>query len=252
VRSLALVLALVALSASASDAAYEAATTVKDGGTLSGVVRFAGAAPALAPLPISRGQDACGGDRQASEAFQIGPDRGVKGGVVRIEGVTMGKKPAGDVLLDTQQCRFVSHVSALAVGERARVKNSDGLVHNVLGSVDGATVFNVALPHRDQHVDITRRLRQPGIVRVLCEAHPHMFAWLVVHDSPYVAVTDERGAFRISDVPPGTYSVTLWHEGFRPRGPDRDGRPHYDVARTLTKQVTIAPRGAATIEFELK
>jgi Carboxypeptidase regulatory-like domain len=251
VRSLALVLALVALSASASDAAYEAATTVKDGGTLSGVVRFAGAAAALAPLPVSRDQDACG-DRLASEALLVGLDRGVKGGVVRIEGVTMGKKPAGDVLLDTQQCRFVSHVSALAVGERARVKNSDGLVHNVLGSVDGATVFNVALPHRDQQVDITRRLRQPGIVRVLCEAHPHMFAWLVVHDSPYVAVTDERGAFRISDVPTGTYSVTLWHEGFRPRGRDRDGRPRYEAARTLTKQVTIAPRGAATIEFELK
>jgi Polysaccharide lyase family 4, domain II len=251
VKSLALVLAFVVLSASATEAAYEAATTVKDAGTLSGVVRLAGPAPPLAPLAVLRDQDACG-ERQASEALVIGPDRGVKGGVVRIEGVTTGKKPAGDVLLDTQHCRFVAHVSVLAAGDRARVKNSDGLVHNVHGSVAGATVFNVALPHRDQLVDITRRLRQPGIVRVLCEAHPHMFAWLVVHDSPYVAVTDERGAFRISDVPPGTYSVTLWHEGFRLRGRDRDGRPHYDALRTLTKQVTIAPRGAAKIEFELK
>ena len=250
-RSLALALAVVVFSAPTTEAAYEAATSVRDAGTLSGVVRFAGPAPALAPLAVLRDQDACGA-RQTSEALMVGPDRGVKGGVVRIEGVATGKKLAGDVLLDTQHCRFVAHVSALAAGDRARVKNSDGLVHNIHGSVGGATVFNVALPHRDQLVDITRRLRQPGIVRVLCEAHPHMFAWLVVHDSPYVAVTDERGAFRIPDVPPGTYSVTLWHEGFRLRGRDRDGRPHYDAPRTLTKQVTIAPRGAATIEFELK
>src|SRR2546429_4639337 len=52
--------------------------------------------------------------------------------------------------------------------------------------------------------------------------------WILVHDSPYVAVTDERGAFRITDVPPGTYKVTMWHAGFRPKGADKDGRPVYD------------------------
>src|SRR5438445_10029621 len=107
-------------------------------------------------------------------------------------------------------------------------------------------------PNRDQFVDITRRLTRPGVVRVRCDAHPHMFAWLIVHDSPYVAVTDDRGAFRIADVPPGTYKVTMWHEGFRPRGVDKDGRPLYDEPRTITRHVTIAPKGAATVEFELK
>ena len=58
----------------------------------------------------------------------------------------------------------------------------------------------------------------------VCDAHPHMFAWLIVHDSPYYAVTDERGAFRIDGVPPGSLKVTMWHEGFRPRGL-RQGRP---------------------------
>jgi len=65
-------------------------------------------------------------------------------------------------------------------------------------------------------------------------------------------VTDERGAFRIADVPPRTYKVTMWHEGFRPKGVDKDGRPLYDEPRTITRDVTIAPRGAATVEFELK
>jgi len=67
-----------------------------------------------------------------------------------------------------------------------------------------------------------------------------------------IAVTDDTGAFRIADVPPQTDRVTLWHEGYRPRGVGKDGRPVYDEPRTITKQVTIAPRGAATVQFELK
>src|SRR3990172_7114788 len=107
------------------------------------------------------------------------------------------------------------------------------------GLLAGRTVFNLALPVKDQAVDISKRLSKPGVVRVLCDAHPHMFAWMVVHDSPYVTVTDERGAFRIDQVPPGAYTVTMWHEGFRQTGADKDGRPIYDEPRTVTKNVTI-------------
>jgi hypothetical protein len=101
-------------------------------------------------------------------------------------------------------------------------------------------------------IDITKRLNKSGVVRVLCDAHPHMFAWMLVHDSPYVAVTDASGAFRIGDVPPGTYKVTMWHAGFRPKGNDKDGRPLYDEPRSVTKELTIAPKGTATVEYELR
>ena len=249
-RRLLLVAAVVALSATAAQAAYEE-VAVTDGGTLSGVVRFVGTAPRLDPLAVPRDRQTCGA-QQSSEALVLGPERGVRGSVVLIEGVAKGKKATGEVLLDSQRCLFVSHVSALAAGERARVKSSDTTVHNVRGFMGAASVFNLALPNRDQLVDITRRLTKPGVVRVVCDAHAHMFAWLVVHDSPYVAVTDDTGAFRIADIPPQTYRVTMWHEGFRSRGAGKDGRPLYDEPRTITTQVTIAPRGAATVQFELK
>ena len=244
------VAAVLALSVPAAHAAYHE-VAVPDGGTLSGVVRFAGTPPRLDPVLVSRHREVCG-EQKASETLVVGPDHGVRGSVVSIAAVAKGKKATGELLLDSHRCLFVSHVSALAVGDRARVKNSDGILHSARGVSGASTVFNLALPHRDQFVDITRRLTQPGIVRVVCDAHPHMSAWLIVHDSPYVAVTDEQGAFRIADVPPGTYRVTMWHEGFRPRGVDRDGRPLYDTPRTISKDVTIAPRGAATLEFELK
>src|SRR5207302_541549 len=111
----------------------------------------------------------------------------------------------------------VSHVTATTVGTKARVKNSDGILHNTHGFLAKVTVFNLALPNRDQMIDITKRLTKPGVVRVLCDAHPHMFAWMIVHDSPYVAVTDENGVFKIDSIPAGTYKVTMWHEGFRPK-----------------------------------
>jgi hypothetical protein len=249
-RRLGIALAMVATTVTAAAGAYEE-IAVKDGGTLSGVVRFAGTPPRLDPLPVNKNREVCG-ESKVSEALVVGPDRGVKGSVVLIEGITKGKKPTGDVLLDNHKCLFVSHVTALAAGEKARVKNSDAILHNTHGFLGKPTVFNLALPNKDQMIDITRRLTKPGVVRVLCDAHPHMFAWMVVHDSPYVAVTDDRGAFRIADVPPGTYKVTMWHEGFRPRGVDKDGRPLYDEPRTITRDVTIAPNAAATIEFELK
>ena len=132
------------------------------------------------------------------------------------------------------------------------MKNSDPVLHNTHGFSGEPTVFNLALPNRDQMIDITKRLTKPGVVRVLCDAHPHMFAWLVVHDSPYVAVTDDQGAFRIDGIPPGTYRVTMWHEGFRSRGTDRDGRPRYGEPVTQTRHLTLAPKATATVDFKIR
>jgi plastocyanin len=241
---------LLALAAVAPAAAYEE-VAVPDGGTLTGVVRFAGLAPKLDPISVNKNRDVCG-EQKPSEALVVGPDGGVKGSVIVIEGVARGKKATGDVVLDNDRCLFVAHVTAVKAGDRVRVKNSDPILHNTHGFLGRPTIFNLALPNKGQLVDITRRLTKPGVVRVLCDAHPHMFAWIVVHDSPYLAVTDERGAFRIDGIPPGTWKVTMWHEGFRSRGADKDGRPVYEEPRTVSQEITIAPRATAAIEFELK
>ena len=60
------------------------------------------------------------------------------------------------------------------------------------------------------------------------------------------------GVIRIDGIPPGTWTVTMWHEGFRSRGTDKDGRPVYEEPRTVSQEITIAPRATAAIEFELK
>ena len=243
------VLAL-ALAAAAPAAAYEV-VTVTEGGTLSGSVKFAGTPPKLEPLAVNKNRDVCG-DSKDNEALVVGADRGVRGSVILIEGVARGKKGGGDVVLDNHRCLFVHHVTATMAGEKTRVKNSDAILHNTHGFLGKPTVFNLALPNKDQMIDITKRLTKPGVVRVLCDAHPHMAAWMIVHDSPYFAVTDDKGAFRIDGIPPGSYKVTMWHEGFRPKGLDKDGRPLYDAPHTITRDVTIPAKGTVTLDFELK
>jgi len=241
---------LVGLALASPAAAYEV-VTVPDGGILAGVVKFTGTPPKLEPLAVNKNRDVCG-DSKESEVLVLGADKGVRGTVILLEGVTRGKKPTAEAVLDNHRCVFVSHVTAVMAGERARVKNSDAILHNTHGFLGKPTVFNLALPNRDQMIDITKRLTKPGVVRVVCDAHPHMTAWMIVHDSPYYAVTDDKGAFKIDGVPPGTYKVTLWHEGFRAKGVDKDGRPAYEDPVTVTKEITVAPKGAATVDFELK
>jgi hypothetical protein len=237
--------------------AYEE-TIVADGGELRGVVRFTSALPELPPLRVNKNREVCG-ETKPSEALVVGGDRGVRGAVIAIEGVTRGKKPEGELVIDNAKCLFVPHVSAAMAGGRARVKNSDPILHNTHGFLPAApagpgklTVFNLALPNAGQVIDITKRLAKPGLVRLLCDAHTHMFGWVYVHDSPYVAVTDESGRYRIGGIPPGPHRVTMWHEGFTARGTDKDGRPQYEEPRAATRDVSIAPKASVTLDFEIK
>lgn len=240
---------LVGWGVSAPALAYEV-VSVPDGGSLTGSVKFGGTPPRLDPIPVKKNQDVCG-QSVPNEALVLGPNKGVKGSVVFIEGVSRGKKGAGELVLDNARCLFAPHVAGVMAGAPAKVRNSDPVLHNAHGIFDGKTIFNSALSTRGRVVDITSRLKQPGMVKVLCDAHTHMSGWIVVHDSPYVAVTDENGMFKIDGIPPGKYTVTMWHEGFAPKGTDKDGRPIYEAWR-LTREVTIPGGGSVTLDFELK
>jgi len=224
--------------------------SVPDAATLVGRVRFAGEPVKGEPIPVRKNADVCG-ETKPFEALVVGPNKGVKNTVIYLEAVERGKKPA-DFELDNTKCLFVPHVSAVMAGAKVRIKNGDPILHNTHGFHDKVTVFNVALPYRDQVVDITQRIKKAGVIDVQCDAHTHMRAWIVVRDNPYFAVTDDTGQFRIGEVPPGRYKVVAWHEGWVVTGKDKDGRPVYDAPRVLTQDVTVPAKGEVTLDFELK
>lgn len=244
-----LVVATTGLAASAWG--YEV-LPMPDAGSLTGNVKFVGTLPRLEPLPAKKDREVCG-ERTESEALVVGPAGSVKNAVILVEGVAKGKTPDREVVLDNTKCRFVPHVSVVMEGSAARVRNSDPILHNTHGFWEGkVSAFNLALPNRGQEVLIKRYLKKPGVIEIRCDAHTHMKAWMVVHDSPYFAVTDAGGNFRIDGIPPGKYNVTMWHEGFVQKGSDKDGRPVYDEPRRMTKEVTIPPKGSAAADFELR
>ena len=204
----------------------------------------------MEPLAVRKNTDVCG-EEKPGEALLVGPSKGVRNTVVYLEGVEKGKRPT-DLTLDNAKCLFVPHVAAVSLGAKVKIKNADALLHNTHGFQDRVTVFNIALPTKDQVVDITSRIKKPGVIEVLCDAHTHMRAWVVVRDNPYVAVTDAEGRFRLTDVPPGRYRIVAWHEGWVVTGKDKDGRPTHDAPRVLGQEVTVPAKGEATVEFELR
>ena len=223
---------------------------VPDGGILTGRVRFTGEPPKGEPLAVRKNPDVCG-EHKSFQALVLGPSKGVQGTVVALDGVERGKR-APEFELDNAQCLFVPHVSAVMAGAKVRIRNSDPVLHNTHGFLDRLTVFNIALPTKDQAVDVTQRIKKPGVVEVVCDAHTHMRAWIVVRDNPYFAVSDDNGQFRIDEIPPGRYRITAWHEGWVVTGKDKDGRPLYDPPRILTQEVTVPAKGEVAVDFELK
>jgi hypothetical protein len=193
--------------------AYEPIETTAGGG-LHGVVRCAGAAPAPARIPIDRDAAVCG--RHADDvSLVVGPGGGLAHAAVWLVDVAAGRgvDVAHSQPLDNVHCQFEPHVQTLSVGQALRIRNSDPILHNTHAHVvEGeGNVFNIALPTRDK--EVRKVMKKPGIHQVKCDAgHTWMSAWFLVFEHPYHTVTDAQGRFALRDVPPGTYTLRVWHE----------------------------------------
>jgi hypothetical protein len=96
------------------------------------------------------------------------------------------------------------------VGSVIDFPNSDSTYHNVF-SLSRAKRFDLGRYARGKSKAVV--FDRPGVVRVFCDIHSHMSAFVVVFNHPYFAPTDMDGRYRIDNLPPGTYSVAAWYEG---------------------------------------
>jgi plastocyanin len=198
----------VAVFASAS-AAYEE-IAVNNGATIRGSVKFEGQPPKLSPLQITKFKEVC--KDVPNETLLVGPGQGVRYAVVTLEGIAKGKAVEKESVheLDNLGCRFVPHVLASSVGQFVVFKNSDPILHTAHALfASGQPQFNIGLyPGKTSR----KPLVTPGAVKIVCEVHPWMSAYIVVSDHPYYAVTDVYGDYLINDIPPGSYRLKVWHE----------------------------------------
>ena len=111
--------------------------------------------------------------------------------------------------IDQRNETFVPHVLAIVAGTTVDFPNSDLTYHNVF-SLSKAKSFDLGRYAVGKSKAV--RFDKPGIVRVFCEIHSHMSAFILVFSHRYFAVTAPDGSYRIDNVPPGTYSVFVWNE----------------------------------------
>jgi hypothetical protein len=111
--------------------------------------------------------------------------------------------------VEQRRKEFVPHVLAVPVGSTVDFPNSDPVYHNVF-SLSDVKRFDLGLYKNGQSKDVT--FTHSGVVRVLCNLHAAMTAYVVVHDEPFAMVTDRGGRFHFRDLPPGRYRLRAWNE----------------------------------------
>jgi plastocyanin len=116
----------------------------------------------------------------------------------------------GRASMDQRNETFVPHVLAVTAGTVVDFPNSDRFYHNVF-SLSKAARFDLGRYATGKSKSV--KFDQPGIVRVFCEIHSHMNAFILVFAHPFFSITDGEGRYRINNVPAGTYNVIAWNEG---------------------------------------
>jgi plastocyanin len=116
----------------------------------------------------------------------------------------------GRAVLDQRNEAFVPYVVAVTVGSTVDFPNSDRVYHNVF-SLSKPRRFDLGRYPKGRSRSV--RFDQPGVVRVFCEIHSHMNAFVLVFAHRYFASTDAEGRYRIEGVPSGTYTLAVWNDG---------------------------------------
>jgi plastocyanin len=136
-------------------------------------------------------------------------------------------------VLDQRNETFVPHVLAITTGTTVDFPNSDRIYHNVF-SLSKTRTFDLGRYAAGRSQSI--RFDRPGIVRVFCDIHSHMNAFILVFNHRFFAVTDADGRYQIDNVPPGTYNVVAWNEGLA----------------SEPRAATVPDGGSTELDFQLR
>jgi len=186
------------------------ALAASSGGTISGRVVFVGDAPAAKKITVTKDNEKCGAE-VTGEDVVVGSDKGIQNAVVSVIGLKAAPaKPAVPPAIEQKGCVFRPHVVIAPVGVGVDILNSDGILHNFHTNSTKNSPMNRAQPGFRKKM--TETFNQAEIIKVSCDAHSWMSAWLVITDHPYLDATDGTGAFKINDVPPGNHTLEVWHE----------------------------------------
>jgi hypothetical protein len=255
---LALIFAAAAFAAAQGD--YKV-ISVADGGTISGTVKWSGPVPHELDFPITKDPQICEADGKKTASLErliVGPEGGVANSIVYLKNISAGKAlelPEQRRHLDQKHCRYIPHILLVPQNSALQMQSSDATLHTI--HMDGAATFNLPFPFTNQTT--SRTMSTPGLVNLRCNGgHVWMNAEMMVVQHPYYAVTDESGRFQFTGVPPGTYQIVAWHEGWGLAGKEQAydvltehtvQRPIFTEPKTWEKSVTVNANQPSTVNF---
>jgi plastocyanin len=222
---------------SAPDTGPAVSVDPQKAGTIRGAVRFQGEPPRRRPLQMTSDAHCAQAHREPvlSETVIVNDNGTLRNVLVYVRsGLPQGRfpAPAEPVVLDQNGCVYHPHVFGIQVGQPLRVRNSDGILHNIhmTSRLNGEWNFSQT-KHGEEHDRVFRLPEVP--VQFKCDVHSWMGAYGGVFAHPYFAVTGENGSFEIRNVPPGTYTLEAWHEQYG----------------TQQKEVTVGEGATVEVEF---
>ncbi len=216
ITGMACTVALVSFAGLAQAAKYKE-IDVSDGGTISGKVLAGSAAAKTKTFTISKDPQICGEGTREVPLVEIN-NGVVKNSVVYLYKVKKGKKfpkELKNVTLNQEKCAFGPAFSVMANGGKLTAINDDKTLHNIhtyelIGNAR-LTVMNVSQPNAGDTVTKKVKMRKGTGMKIECDAHDFMHAYMFVASNPYFAVVNDKGEFTIDNVPPGEYKIRLWH-----------------------------------------
>jgi plastocyanin len=143
--------------------------------------------------------------------------------------------PKGQANLNQQGCMYSPHIVVMMAGQTLDVKNSDKTTHNIHPIPKNNKEWNKSQPPSSADLQEVFA-REEVAIPVKCNVHPWMKSYIAVFKHPYFAVTSADGSFAIKNLPPGTYTVEVWHERFG----------------TSSQSITVGAKEAKTVAFTLK
>jgi hypothetical protein len=196
---------------------------VPHGGTIHGFVKFRGESPPRGMFG-TRGDAQCPAGVPQDNLFVKQENRGIRNVLIVLD-TNKGKPlPTSPVRLDLKGCRYLPRLQWAPKSSSLLINNLDHTVHSVQALRNDNKAFDVDI---QPGKSVRRPLLEEGFYKFNDDHHLWMRGWVYVSDDPYVTVTDAEGRFELSDIPPGTYNLRAWHEGWKDAGTEKTGQPMY-------------------------
>ena len=208
--------------------------------SVSGTIRYKGNKPPR--KPVDMGEDPLCAKMHKTGLFEepvaVSPAGTLANVFVYVKTGLEGKKfetPAEPVTMDQNGCWFQPRVAGIQTGQQFKVTNSDPVTHNIHPRPHANREWNQS--QGPGEAPLTRKFARPEVmIRVKCNVHGWMHAWIGVVEHPYHVVTGADGSFSLKGLPPGTYTIEAWHEALGVR----EGK------------VTLSPSQSATLDLNFE